>query len=90
MQKLTSRQKLLFGVWAMVLATIGWIGMVVKGQLPLKKTFLIFNPFVIALLGNLLNCIAEGLDSGTESLGWLLMYLVCATRLVGKDERQPL
>ena len=61
--------------------TVAWIGMIVTGKLPLKKIYLIFNPLVITLLGNLLNLIAEGLDSGTESLGWLLMYLVCALKL---------
>jgi len=39
----------------------------------------------IAMLGQLLNVIVEGLDSGTESLGWLLMYLVCAMKLVKKE-----
>lgn len=48
----------------------------------LKKIALICNPLVIALLGNLANLIADGLDSGFESLGWLLMYLVCAFALV--------
>ena len=67
--------------------TIAWIGMVVKGMLPLRKLALICNPFVIALLGQLMNLIAEGLDSGFESFGWLLMYLVCAMRLVGKTEQ---
>ena len=38
-------------------------------------------------LGQLLNYIAEGLDSGSESFGWLLMYLVCALKLVGKEDR---
>ena len=67
------------------LAATGWIGMILKGQLPLKKYFLIFNPLVIALLGNVLNLIAEGMDSGTESLGWLLMYLVCALKLTERE-----
>ena len=26
-----------------------------------------------------------GLNSGFESFGWLLMYLVCAIKLVGKE-----
>jgi hypothetical protein len=34
-----------------------------------------------------MNYVAGGLDSGFESLGWLLMYLVCAMSLVGKEER---
>ena len=67
--------------------TVAWIGMVVKGMLPLRMIALIFNPMIIALLGQLMNLIAEGLDSGFESFGWLLMYLVCAMKLVRKEER---
>ncbi|MBR1820709.1 MAG: hypothetical protein IJ769_03700 [Clostridia bacterium] len=62
-------------------AVVGWVGMVVKGMLPVKKLALICNPVFIMLLGQLLNLIVEGADSGTESLGWLLMYLVCAMKL---------
>ena len=62
-------------------AAIGWIGMVVKGMLPVRKIALICNPVIILLLGQLLNLVVEGLDSGTESLGWGLMYLVCAISL---------
>ena len=67
--------------------TVAWIGMVVKGVLPVRKIALICNPLIIALLGQLMNLIAEGLDSGFESFGWLLLYLVCAMKLVGKEER---
>lgn len=67
--------------------TVAWIGMVVKGILPVSKVALICNPLIVALLGQLMNLIAEGLDSGFESFGWLLMYLVCAMKLVGKRER---
>ena len=63
--------------------TIGWIGMVVKGMIPVKKVFLICCPLCGILFGQLLNLIAEGLDSGTESFGWLVMYLVCAVCLTG-------
>ena len=69
------------------LATAGWIGLVVTGKLPVKKIALICNPILIALLGQLMNVIAEGLDSGFESFGWLLMYLVCALRLVNGTEQ---
>ena len=61
-----------------LLVTIGWIGMVLKGQIPVKKIFFICCPIFGMLFGQLLNLIAEGLDSGTESFGWLVMYLVCA------------
>lgn len=67
--------------------TVAWIGMVVRGMLPVKKIALIFNPVMIALIGQLMNYIHNGMDSGFESLGWGLMYLVCAMKLVGKDER---
>ena len=70
-----------------VFAAIGWIGLVVKGKLPVSKIALICNPVIISLLGQLMNYIADGLDSGFESFGWLLLYLVCAMALVGKEER---
>ncbi len=66
---------------------VAWTGMVTKGMLPVKKIAFLCNPVMIALLGQLMNWIAEGLDSGFESFGWLLMYLVCAMKLVGKEER---
>ena len=68
--------------------TVAWIGMVIQGKLPLKKIALICNPVMIALIGQLMNAIANGLDSGFESLGWGLMYLVCAMKLVGKTEHR--
>ena len=66
--------------------TVAWIGLVCKGKLPVKKIALICNPLIIALLGQLMNLIAEGLDSGFESFGWLLLYLVCAMKLAGPEE----
>lgn len=70
-----------------IVVLIAWVGMVVKGHIPVKKIFLICNPLVIAIIGNLANLIHDGLDSGFESFGWLLMYLVCAMCLVNKTER---
>ena len=66
--------------------TIGWIGMVIKRMIPVKKWMLICCPVFGILFGQLLNLIAEGLDSGTESLGWLMLYLVCALCLTGKKD----
>ena len=68
-------------------ATVSWIGMVIKKQIPLNPVAIICTPGTIALLGQLMNLIAEGLDSGFESLGWGLMYFVCAMKLVDKDEK---
>ena len=69
-----------------LLVTIGWVGMVLKGMLPVKKIFFVCCPIFGILFGQLLNFIAEGMDSGTESFGWLVMYLVCALFLTKKDE----
>jgi len=77
-------------IFADLFAAIGWIGLVAKGRLPMKKLALICNPLIVALLGQLLNLLpVEGLDSGFESFGWLLMYLVCAMRLVDGREKSP-
>ena len=70
-----------------VFAAIAWIGLVIKGKLPVGKIALICNPVIISLLGQLMNYIAEGLDSGFESFGWLLMYFVCALKLVNGTEK---
>ena len=69
-----------------VLVTIGWVGMVIKGMLPVKKIFFLCCPVFGVLFGQLLNLISEGLDSGTESFGWLVMYLVCALCLADKKK----
>jgi hypothetical protein len=69
------------------LVTVAWVGMVIKGMLPVRKIALICNPLMIALLGQSQNIILDGLDSGFESLGWLLMYLVCAMKLVEEREQ---
>ena len=68
-----------------LLVTIGWVGMILKGMIPVKKVFLICCPLGGILFGQLLNFIAEGLDSGTESFGWLVMYLICAVSLTKKE-----
>ena len=68
--------------------TIAWVGMVLKGMIPVRKILFICNPLIIALLGNIMNLIAQGLDSGFESFGWLLMYLVCAICLTKGETRK--
>ncbi len=68
--------------------TVAWIGMVAKGMLPVSKLTMLCNPVVFMLVGQLMNHIVEGLDSGFESLGWLLLYLVCARSLPGKEVRR--
>ena len=71
-----------------LLVTIGWVGMVLKGMLPVKKIFFVCCPIFGILFGQLLNFIAEGMDSGTESFGWLVMYLACALCLTKNESSE--
>lgn len=80
----------IFGGFAVVdfCTTIGWIGMVCKGLIPVKKAAVICNPLVMALIGQIIGLIPfpfEGIDSGFESFGWLTMFAVCAARLPKKE-----
>lgn len=66
------------------LVTAGWMGLVFKGGFPLKKWMFILTPLTIALIGQAFNLIPlpfEGVDSGFESFGWLLMYAAMAKTL---------
>lgn len=82
----------IFGSFAVVdfCTSIGWIIMVLKGQIPVKRIAVICNPIIMALIGQLVGLIPlpfSGIDSGFESLGWLTMFAVCAARLLkGKTD----
>ena len=57
----------------------GWIALVLKGVLPLKKIWVLAAPLLIAGIGFLLEWILplpfNGLSAGFESLGWIVMFL---------------
>lgn len=57
----------------------GWIALILKGVLPLKKTWALAAPLVIAGIGFLLEMILplpfNGFSSGFESFGWIVMFL---------------
>ena len=69
------------------LVTIAWTWMVLKGMLPVPKAAAVCSPLFTVVIGQLANVLAEGLDSGFESLGWFLIYLVCAVCLTKRGER---
>lgn len=57
--------------------TIGWIGLVVRKALPCSRLWALAAPLVMALIGQVLSLLQigfKGIDSGFESLGWLLMF----------------
>ncbi len=62
-----------------ITSTGGWIAVVLKGILPLKKAWALAAPLVIACIGFLLEWLLplpfNGLSSGFESFGWIVMFL---------------
>ena len=62
-----------------ITSTGGWIAVVLRGILPLKKAWVLAAPLVIACIGFLLEWLLplpfNGLSSGFESFGWIVMFL---------------
>ena len=62
-----------------IASTGGWIALVMKGILPLKKAWVLAAPLLIAGIGFLLEMILplpfNGFSSGFESFGWIVMFL---------------
>ncbi|MCM1268712.1 MAG: hypothetical protein NC302_12490 [Bacteroidales bacterium] len=60
-------------------ATGGWIALILKGILPLKKVWLLAAPLMVAGIGFLLEALIpfpfNGFASGFESFGWIVMFL---------------
>lgn len=69
----------------------GWIALVLKGVLPLKKIWVLAAPLLIAGIGFLLEWILplpfNGLSAGFESLGWIVMFLG-GIQAIKNDERK--
>ena len=62
-----------------ITSTGGWITLVLKGVLPLKKIWVLAAPLLVAGIGFLLEIILplpfNGFSSGFESFGWIVMFL---------------
>lgn len=70
---------LIYFVVADLFTTIGWIGMVIKKVIPFSKAWIVAAPLVMALIGQVFSFLKigfKGIDSGFESLGWLLIFVV--------------
>ena len=71
--------------------TVGWIAIIWKGVLPLKKRWALAAPMLIAGIGFLLELILplpfNGFASGFESFGWIVMFLG-GIRAIRKEERK--
>lgn len=69
---------LAYFIIADLFTTVGWIGMVVKKVIPFSKVWLLAAPLLMALIGQVFSIFEigfKGIDSGFESLGWLLMFV---------------
>ena len=68
--------------------SFGWVALVFKGTLPVKKVFFLAAPLLAAGIGILLDSLItlpfDGIATGFESIGWLVMFL-CARRAVQRD-----
>ena len=62
-----------------ITSTGGWIAVILKGVLPLKKIWVLAAPLLIAGIGFLLEWVLplpfNGLSAGFESFGWIVMFL---------------
>ena len=58
---------------------VGWIALILRGTFSLKKTWILAAPLMVAGMGFLLEFLLplpfNGLSSGFESFGWMLMFL---------------
>lgn len=81
---------LAYFVVADLFTTIGWIGLVLKRVIPFSKAWVLAPPLVMALIGQIFSVFKigfKGIDSGFESLGWLLMF-VAAIKFAGIMQRK--
>ena len=73
-----------------IASTGGWIAIIWKGVLPLKKRWVLAAPLLVAGMGFLLEMILplpfNGFASGFESFGWIVMFLG-GIQAIKKDER---
>ena len=73
-----------------ITSTGGWIAIILRGVLPLKKLWVLAAPLLIAGIGFLLEWILplpfNGFASGFESFGWIVMFLG-GIQAINQDER---
>ena len=62
-----------------IAVTGGWIALILKGVLPLKKVWILAAPLIITGIGFILETLIpwpfNGFSSGFESFGWIIMFL---------------
>lgn len=67
-----------------VITSVVWVVMILKRILPVSKWWILASPLIMAGIGTLLEFIQlpfSGINSGFESLGWMLMF-ICGIKFV--------
>lgn len=61
-----------------VVATMAWIGLVIRKVLKLSPIWIVAAPLAMVVVGTLVDLLPlpfNGINSGFESLGWMLMFI---------------
>lgn len=74
-----------------IAVTGGWIALILKGILPLKKVWVLAAPLLVAGIGFLLEAVLplpfNGFASGFESFGWIVMFIGGIKCMEQEEER---
>ena len=65
-----------------VIASLSWVVIILRKILPVSKWWILAAPLIMAGIGTVLELIPlpfNGLNSGFETLGWMLMF-VCGIK----------
>lgn len=68
-----------------VLTSVAWIALIARRIIPVSKWWILASPLImtgIGLLADLIPFPISGINSGFESMGWMLMF-ICGIRYVG-------
>ena len=71
-----------------VFATVAWIALIIRRIIPESKVWIIAAPLLMTCIGSLIDLLpwpVNGMNSGYETLGWMLMF-VCGIRYIKKQE----
>ena len=67
-----------------LVATVSWIALVLRKQLKLGKAWILAAPLISTLIGEILEFLPlpfGGISSGTETLGWMFMFIGAALHI---------
>ena len=69
------------------MTTLAWIALIAGKTIPVSKVWILAAPLIMAGIGTLLDLLPlpfSGINSGFESLGWMMMF-VCGIRYIRSE-----